>query len=86
MHTIPFSKARAHLAEAMSTLARGGEPVMISRRGQPEAVLMSVAHEERLLAVGDGPAARLQEWRLDHADVLGAKDGIDDPWAKVRDR
>ena len=32
MHTLPFSEARAHLAEALSALDQGGEPVMISRR------------------------------------------------------
>ena len=86
MHTIPFSEARAHLAEALSTLDQGGEPVMISRRGHAAAVLMSVAHYERLLALGDGPAARLQAWRSEHADQLGADDGSGDPWADVRDR
>lgn len=86
MHTIPFSEARAHLAEALSTLDQGGEPVMISRRGQASAVLMSVAQYQRLVAQGDGAAARLREWRADHADDLTDGTDASDPWADVRDR
>lgn len=88
MHTIPFSEARAHLAEALSTLDQGGEPVLISRRGQAAAVLMSVAQYQRLLAHGDGPAARLRAWRAENADALAADAAAHepDPWADVRDR
>ena len=86
MHTIPFSEARAHLAEALSTLDQGGEPVLISRRGQAAAVLMSVAHYQRLVAHGDGAAARLRYWRAEHADVLAEGPDAPDPWADVRDR
>nr|WP_186329937.1 type II toxin-antitoxin system Phd/YefM family antitoxin [Variovorax boronicumulans] len=86
MHTIPFSEARAHLAEALSSLDQGGEPVLISRRGEAAAVLMSVAQYQRLVAQGDGPAARLQAWRAEHADLFAAEPESDDPWAEVRDR
>lgn len=86
MHTIPFSEARAHLAEALSTLDQGGEPVLISRRGQAAAVLMSVAQYQRLVALGDGAAARLRDWRAEHADVLAEGADVPDPWADVRDR
>lgn len=86
MHTIPFSEARAHLAEALSSLDQGGEPVLISRRGRAAAVLMSVAQYHRLVAQGDGPAARLQAWRGEHAQALVAEPGAPDPWAEVRDR
>ncbi|KQP18089.1 type II toxin-antitoxin system Phd/YefM family antitoxin [Pseudorhodoferax sp. Leaf267] len=86
MHTIPFSEARAHLAEALSSLDQGGEPVLISRRGQAAAVLMSVAQYQRLVAAGDGAAARLRDWRTEHAGVLAEQGDMSDPWADVRDR
>lgn len=86
MHTIPFSEARAHLAEALSSLDQGGEPLLISRRGQAAAVLMSVAQYQRLVTQGDGPAARLQAWRSGHAQAMAAEQDAPDPWADVRDR
>lgn len=86
MHTIPFSEARAHLAETLSSLDRGGEPVVISRRGEAAAVLMSVAQYQRLVARGDGPAARLQAWRGDHAHALAVEQDAFDAWDGVRDR
>lgn len=86
MHTIPFSEARTRLAETLSSLDEGGEPVLISRRGQATAVLMSVAQYERLLAQGDGPAARLQAWRAEHENELAEWGRAGDPWVDVRDR
>lgn len=49
---------------------------------------MSVAQYQRLLAQGDGPAARLRAWHAENADALAAAAADDepDPWADVRDR
>lgn len=86
MQTIPFSEARAQLAETISELDRRGEPVLISRRGQAAAVLMSVAQYQRLVDRCDNPAARLEAWRSENAEALTEWSAEPDPWADVRDR
>ena len=64
--TIPFSDLRARLAETLRAIEQANEPVFISRRGEPAAVLMSVAQYRRLTAQADGPLARLAAWRARH--------------------
>lgn len=57
------------IAEARNNLARlvhvaeDGEPVRLTRRGKPVAVILSVAEYERLRAAGDGLWDRLQRFR-----------------------
>lgn len=85
MQTIPFSDLRTHLAETLRALERGTEPMVISRRGEPAAVLMSMAQYRQLLGQVDGPAARLAAWRA-RTLTPGAHEPEDDPWADVRDR
>jgi prevent-host-death family protein len=72
MQILPFSEARAHLAEALRNMELAQEPVLISRRGQAAGVLVPVAQYERLTgsAVGQaqGFSARLAQWRVQHAD------------------
>lgn len=71
MQILPFSQARAHLAEALRKMELAQEPVLISRRGQAAGVLLPVAQYQRLTgsAVGEaqGFAARLAQWRTQHA-------------------
>jgi prevent-host-death family protein len=88
--TIAFTDLRTHLAETLRALDQAAEPVFISRRGEPAAVLMSLAQYRRLTAQADGPLARLQAWRQAHpahADGPAAGEpSSTDPWADVRDR
>ena len=56
--TIAFTDLRTHLAETLRALDQAAEPVFISRRGEPAAVLMSLAQYRRLTAQADGPLAR----------------------------
>ena len=56
--TIPFTDLRAHLAETLRALEQAAEPVFISRRGEPAAVLMSLAQYRRLTDQASGPLAR----------------------------
>jgi len=57
------------IAEARNNLARlvhaaeDGEPVRLTRRGRPVAVILSLAEYERLRAAGDGLWDRLQRFR-----------------------
>lgn len=57
------------IAEARNNLARlvhvaeDGEPVRLTRRGRPVAVLLSLGEYERLRAAGDGLWDRLQRFR-----------------------
>jgi prevent-host-death family protein len=77
MQTIPFSEARAHLAEALRKMELAQEPVLISRRGQAAGVLMPVAQYRRLsgssLGAAPGFSARLAQWRSAHAEELAAE-------------
>lgn len=81
MQTLPLSDVRAHLADTLREAEAAQEPVVISRRGQPAAVLMSWTQYQRLAAEHGGFAARLQRWRAEH---VGAEEE-DDPFAGVRD-
>lgn len=55
--TVSLSKARAHLGEIMSDLERQHEHVVITRKGRPIAVLVSLAEydalEETIEILGD---------------------------------
>jgi len=57
------------IAEARNNLARlvhvaeDGEPVRLTRRGKPVAVILSLTEYERLRAAGDGLGDRLQRFR-----------------------
>jgi prevent-host-death family protein len=86
MDSIPYSEIRAHLAETLKQLEVREEPVYISRRGEPAAVLMSVTQYKRLLQQADDPAGRLAAWRAEYAQDEDAWKDEPDPWADVRDR
>lgn len=84
MQSIPFSEARAHLAETLHRVEFGTEPILISRRGQATGVLMSVQQFRQLSAPSTSFSARLSQWRLEHlADV--AQSGEENPFEQVRD-
>ncbi|WP_454739710.1 type II toxin-antitoxin system Phd/YefM family antitoxin [Cupriavidus necator] len=63
MQSIPFSEARAHLADALRGVEVAQEPLMISRRGQAAGVLMSWSQYRQLVGSSSGFSARLTEWR-----------------------
>jgi prevent-host-death family protein len=86
MQTIPFSEVRARLADTLRVLAHSDDPVFISRRGEPAAVLLSVAQYQRLTHTPvQDPWSALQAWRSQYAiDSAPADDP--DPFADVRDR
>ncbi|MFC4523585.1 type II toxin-antitoxin system Phd/YefM family antitoxin [Cupriavidus pinatubonensis] len=80
MQAIPFSEARAHLAEALRGVEVAQEPLVISRRGQAAGVLMSWSQYRQLVGASSGFAARLAEWRQ---DFVGTEDEAD-PFEGVR--
>ncbi|MGT2455017.1 type II toxin-antitoxin system Phd/YefM family antitoxin [Cupriavidus basilensis] len=80
MQTIPFSEARAHLADVLRDAESGQEPLLISRRGQPAAVLMSWSQYRLLVGSSPGFFGRLSEWRSEHVQ---AEDEAD-PFEHVR--
>lgn len=63
MQTIPFSEARAQLADVLRGVEAGDAPMVISRRGQASGVLMSFAQYQQLSGEGQGFADRLEGWR-----------------------
>lgn len=80
MQTIPFSEARAHLADTLRELETTQTPLLISRRGKAAGVLISPTQYQQLLGTPKGFAARLVQWRKDYAQVAEI-----DPYAQVRD-
>lgn len=84
MQQIPFSEARANLAETLRSVEAGTEPAVISRRGAPAAVLMSVTQYRQLSGSAQNFAGRLKDWREQHLPKSSAT-AAKDPWAKVRD-
>lgn len=83
MQTLPFSKARAQLAQALRSVEAGNEPFSISRRGQVAGVLMSFEQYQRMGGVATGFAEKLKLWRAEPLNLLsGTAEG--DPFADVR--
>ena len=83
MQTLPFSEARAQLAQALRSVEAGDEPFSISRRGQVAGVLMSFEQYQRLSGEPTGFAEKLQAWRTNY--VTPAQTGVDDdPFVGVR--
>ena len=66
MQTLPFSEARAQLAEVLRGIEAGEAPVLISRRGHASGVLMSVARYQQLSGAGGSVVDCLQNWRANH--------------------
>lgn len=85
MQTIPFTDVRAHLADTLRDLEGSNEPVFISRRGQPAAVLMSLSQYQRLASAGTGFGAALQRWREAYAAEMAEVPADFDPFANLRD-
>lgn len=86
---VPYSEVRAHLAETLREVEARDEAVLISRRGEPAGVLMSVALYRRLTGGDAGFGQALQSWRDRHAKGLradAAEHAYEDPFADVRDR
>lgn len=56
---VPFTEARAQLAELMGRVAYGGERIVLSRHGKPVVALVSIADLERLQAMDGGDAEQI---------------------------
>jgi len=83
MQTLPFSEARANLANALRSVESGNEPFSISRRGQVAGVLMSFDQYQRLSGEATGFAEKLKGWRAQYL-VPGCAESDVDPFANVR--
>lgn len=82
MQFIPFSEARAQLANVLREVEAGDAPMVISRRGQASGVLMSYAQYQHLSGENIGFADRLLSWRAKYL-VAGVSDEAD-PFDGVR--
>lgn len=69
MTAIPFTQARAHLADLIDQ-SKQGEKVFISQRGQTTAVLMSVPEYQKLTGQPSDIAESLNDWREKFKDEL----------------
>ena len=65
--TISTADARRHFAEIVNKVAYGKEPIVLTRRGQEVAALVSVEELELLQHIED------------HIDIVDAKKALDDP-------
>lgn len=84
MQTLPFSEARAQLAQALRSVEAGNEPFSISRRGQVAGVLMSFEQYQRLSSQATF-ADKLHDWRAQYL-LAGNAAPDDDPFANLRQR
>jgi prevent-host-death family protein len=78
-----IAHAKDHLTEAVRA-AEAGEPVTLTRRGRPVAVIVSEAEYRRLAGPRGDFWTALQEFR---ATFDSARDGIEpEYWESLRDR
>lgn len=73
MTSIPFTQARAYLANLIDQ-SKQGEKVLISQRGQTTAVLMSVPKYQKLTGQPSDVAKSLNAWREKFKDDLSDSD------------
>lgn len=73
MTSIPFTQARAHLADLIDQ-SKQGKKVFISQRGQTTAVLMSIPEYQKLVGKPSDIAESLSTWREKFKDELSDAD------------
>ena len=78
MHIVPLAELRARLGETIRALRAGAEPVLISERGKPAAVLLSLERYEQMTRPPYDYGAALDAWRAECKAALG---DADDSWA-----
>lgn len=77
MTEMAVSEAREHLADLIDQASRTGEPVYLTRRGRPVAVVVDPEVFERLLQEAEDA--------LDRAELARARDEDDYvPWEQVK--
>lgn len=77
-----IAHAKDHLAEAVRS-AEAGEPVTLTRRGLPVAIILSTADYRRLASRRDDFWTALGEFR---ATFDGERDGVEpEYWESLRD-
>jgi prevent-host-death family protein len=78
-----IASAKDHLAEAVRA-AEAGEPITLTRRGRPVAVIISAAEYRRLVGPRGDFWAALQTFR---ATLDGERDGVEpEYWESLRER
>lgn len=77
MIEMTVSDAREHLADVIASASRSGDPVYLTRRGKPVAVVVDPALFERLLSDAEDA--------LDRAELAIAREEDDYvPWDQVK--
>lgn len=84
MTDISITKARSCLAQLVQQAERG-QPVRITRRGRPVAVLVSLADHARLHTGRVGLLAYSQTWRKEAA-AAGVPTADETDWTGLRDQ
>ena len=78
--TLTVSEARKSLPQLIREVARGGGPFYLGARGQPEAVLISVAElsalERNALGGGGVVGESLDPWESLRLEILGDPDDL----------
>ena len=77
MTSIPFTQARAHLADLIDQ-SKQGEKVFISQRGQTTAVLLSIPEYNKLSGNDLSISTKLKNWREQfHHELAESTDDFD---------
>ncbi len=69
---IPATEVRGQISEVISRVAYGGERVVISRNGKPQAAVIPIADLERLEELDDQREARRRRAAQAVADIQAA--------------
>lgn len=88
MIKVSLTQAKARLSEYVNRAAYGNERVIITGRGKPKAVLLSIEELERLETLEDALAAQealeayqtgeTEAWESVKAQLAGAGNGVQD--------
>ena len=64
-HRISIGQVKRDISELVNRVAYGGERVVLTSRGKPKAVLVSVEDYQRLQAISTPDQERLMAWKKD---------------------
>ena len=64
METVSISQVKRDISELVTRVAHGGERIILTSRGRPKAVLVSLADLERLQSQGDATVDDVRTRRM----------------------
>ncbi len=90
---VSIGRVKRDISDLVNRVAYGGERVVLTSRGKPKAVLISLEDYDRLKAGPSGDSARWQAWLAEsdqlNARVMARRQGqpldLDEIWSQARE-